>query len=221
MGKAKSAAVGEKKPDQTWTQITQAAIKAQGLAVDYATPLGTRVSATFLTSFAADIAALSAVDVPGAITAHDGAVQLTAAQNAALQVGHNLVSGVRTAVRAMTKEPDVLLAYGVGKDIRLLVKDVQAALETIAARVAAQPAEAQLFTITTDDITAINNAVAAITAADKVQEAGRAGAPTTTKARNATARRLILGTKVIAAAGMRVFINPADATTRAKFVALK
>jgi hypothetical protein len=212
-------ATGNAKPRQSWIAIGQQALTAQGLAKDNAVALGTRVTAVFLAAFAADIASLNAVAVPTVIVTKKGAVQLTAAQDAALTVGHHLVSGIRTAVRGNTSNKDVLLAYGVGTEVPLLVKNVKAALTAIATRATAEPAEAAAFGIVTDDVNDINAALAAIDAADTAQEAARASAPKTTQSRNATARRLLAGIKLIAGAGMRVFAN--DATTRAKFAALK
>ncbi len=209
---------GDSKPKQDWQAIVQLALKAQALANEYATQLGKRVPATFLTSFAADLTSLNSA-VPAAMNAHHGAVQLTAAQDAALLTGYNLVAGARTAVRGQTSDKDVLLAYGVGVEVRMLVKDVKTALQKIIDRATAQVAEADGFGIVDDDVTAMKNALTAIDAADVAQEAARASAPKTTKDRNAIARRLLAGVKRIAGAGMRVFAS--DPTTRAAFAALK
>lgn len=214
----KSKANEDTKPSQDFNNITQLALKAQGLATKYASDIGNRLSATFLTSFAGDITALGNA-VPAAITKRDGKIQLTAAQTTALATGHRLVMGIRTTVKAHTGDDDVLLAYGVGtKTNKLLVKDVTAALQKILDRVQAQPAEAASFDIVAEDVKAITGALAAIAQADKDQEAARAAAPQTTKDRNATARRLLDGVKKIAGAGMRTFTG--DDTIHANFEAL-
>jgi hypothetical protein len=195
------------KPQQAWAQIVQTAIKAQGLVNDNAAALGGRIVPAFFSQFGADITGLSAA-VPAAMTAHTGAAVLTAAQGAACEVGANLVKGVRTAVKGQRPPPAVQAAYGVGQLVnKQVVSSVRTALETISTRIAAQPAEAATFGIATEDATAVTNALTAIEAADQAQEAARAGAPKTTKARNATARRLLAGIRLIAGAGMRTFAS--------------
>ncbi len=211
-------AKSDSKPDLPWVAITQTAIKAQTLAADNQTALGTRITTAFITAFTADITALT-IAVGTTITVHQGAIQLTAAQDAALTSGYNLIKGVRTAVKSGSPDKAVLVAWGVGKRVqKTLVKDVRAGLVTISDRISGAAAEAAGFGITTDDLTDVTAAIAAIDAADAAQETGRATAPTTTRARNATARRLLAGIKLIAGAGMRVFKD--DATTFANFEAL-
>jgi hypothetical protein len=207
------------KPRQAWVAIGQLALKAQKLATDNAAGLGDRVSPTFLVSFNSDVAALNAVSVPGAIASKQGSVQLTAAQNAALVHGHNLVTGTRTSVKGQTSDKDVLLAYGVGTVVPLLVKNVKVALQTIADRATSNPTEAATFGVVPADVTDINAALADIAAADTAQEAARASAPKTTTDRNATAQRLLAGIKLISGAGMRAFSK--DPALRAAFEALK
>jgi hypothetical protein len=206
------------KPHETWVAIVQDAIKAQQLVTDNQAALGTRIKATFLTQFSADITGLG-VAVPAAITAHEGAQQLTAEQTQALKVGANLIKGIRTAVKGQGPAAAVQAAYGVGSPVnRKLVKSVRSALDTIGQRIAAQATEADGFGITSDDAAAVAAAIAAIDGADQAQEAARATAPKTTKERNAIARRLLAGTRLIAGAGMRVFAgNP---TLHANFAAL-
>ena len=216
--KAAAKKNGNTKPRQDWQAIVQSAIKAQDLATQYAAQLGKRVSPAFLTAFTADLTALNAA-VPAAINAHHGAVQLTAAQDAALLNGYNLVAGARTAVRGQTSDNDVLLAYGVGIKVPMLVKHVKTALQKIIDRTTAEPTEAEAFGIVDDDVTAMKDALTLINQADVAQEQARATAPRTFKDRNAIARRLLAGVKRIAGAGMRVFAN--DPTPRASFAALK
>jgi hypothetical protein len=98
------------------------------------------------------------------------------------------------------------------------VKSVRSALDTIGKRIAAQPAEADAFGITSDDAAAITAAITAIDAADQAQEAARATAPKTTKDRNTMARRLLAGVRLIAGAGMRVFAD--NPTLHDNFAAL-
>jgi hypothetical protein len=215
--KAKTAK-NNSRPRQDFNAIGQLGLKAQQLATANAAAIGTRLSAAFLTSFAADLAALP-TQVPTVISTKDGKVQLTAAQATALQAGYNLVKGIRETVKSHEPTKDVLVAYGVGaKTNKLLVKDVAAAISTILARITAQPTEATSFDITAADTTALTNALSAIQAADAAQEAGRAAAPQTTATRNATARRILAGVKKIAGAGMRTF--PSDTTLYATFEGL-
>jgi hypothetical protein len=212
------AALTTSKPKQDFNAIGQLGLKAQGLATANAATIGTRLSAAWLTSFGADLTSLPA-QVPSVISTSGGTIQLTAAQETALQVGYNIVKGVRTTVKSMEPSKDVLVAYGIGtKTNRLLVKDVTAAINTVLARIEAQPAEATSLDITAADVTALNAALAAIQAADAAQETGRASAPQTTKARNATARRILAGVKKIAGAGMRTFA--ANPTLYAEFESL-
>ena len=196
------------KPNLPWDVIAQAALKAQKLAGDNAAALGSRVTPAFLAAFATDITALGVV-VPTVITTKKGAVQLTAAQKAALVVGHNLVIGIRQSVKTQAS-PEVQLAYGVGTSVNpRLVKSVRSALDTIGKRIAAQPVEAAGFGITADDATAVTNAIGAIDASNQAQTTARATSPKATQARNATARRLLAGIRRISGAGMRVFAeNP-------------
>jgi hypothetical protein len=201
----------DKKPHQDFSAILQEGLKAQNLATQNATAIGARLSAAWLTSYAADLASLPET-VPAAIATHDGAVQLTAAQASALDAGYNLVRGIKETVKSYGPEKDVLLAYGVGTRVtNRLVKEVVAALQKILARVQAAPAEAASFDIVAADIAALQAALAAIQAADTAQEAGRAAAPQSTAQRNATARRVLAGIKKIAGAGMRTFASGATA----------
>jgi hypothetical protein len=218
MGTKKKPPPAEAKPRQTWTEIVQLGLKAQKLMTDHAAELGKRTPPAFVTSFGNDLAALNGA-VSTVIIIKKGTVQLTAAQNAALTEGYNLVTGTRISVRGQTSDKDVRLAYGVGTEVPMLVKDVKAALQQIINRVKAQPAEADGFGIVDDDLTAMQAALDAITKTDQAQEAGRATAPLTTKERNAIAKRLLAGVKRIAGAGMRAFA--ADPTVRANFVALR
>jgi hypothetical protein len=211
-------AKSDTRPDLPWVSITQAAIKAQKLAQDNLAALGGRVTPAFFTAFVADIASLGTA-VPAAMTARDGAVQLTAEQTAALEVGHNIIRGIRTTVKGQSPGPEVQLAYGVGSTVnKVLVKSVRSALDTIGKRIAAEAAEAQSFGIAPEDATAIADAIASIDKADKAQEDARAGAPKTTRARNAVARRLLAGIKLISGAGMRTFAS--NPTLFANFAAL-
>ena len=212
------AATGAKMPDRTPAEIAQHAIKAQQLLTAHATVLGDRITPAFLTAFNADVTALSAT-LPHVINARGDAVHSTAAQDAALLVGRNLVSGAHSAVRGMSGDREVRLAYGVGTTVPLLVKNVRAALQRVIDRATANPTEAVGFGISPTDITSFNVAIAAIVAADTTQEAARAAAPTATKARNITARRLLASVHLIAGAGMRAFAS--DPTIRAQFAALK
>jgi hypothetical protein len=218
MASNKKAARADSKPDRDFNEINQLALKAQGLATQYASQIGNRLSAAFLASFAADITGLS-VAVPATITSKGGQVQLTAAQAAALDGGYALVKGIRTTVKGHTADNDVLLAYGVGAKVnKRVVKEVTAALQTILNRIEAQPAEAASFDIVDEDVKAIKAALTEIATADQTQEAARAAGPQTTKDRNATARRLLDGVKKIAGAGMRAFVS--DPTVYANFEAL-
>ncbi len=189
------------RPRQDFSAIVQEGIKAQNLATQNATAIGARLSATWLTSYAADLAALPDT-VPTVIATHDGAVQLTAAQASALEAGYNLVRGLKETVKSHNVDKNVLLAYGVGTRVnKLLVKEVVAAIQKIVARVQAAPAEAAGFDIVAADTTALQAALAAIQAADTAQEAGRAAAPQSTAQRNATARRVLAGDQSIAGGG--------------------
>src|SRR5580698_387009 len=143
MGVAKTKtriAAADKKPHQDFSLIVQDGIKAQNLATANATAIGGRLSAAWLASYAADLAALPGA-VPTVIATHDGAVQLTAAQAGALEEGYNLVRGIKATVKSFSVDKDVLLAYGVGTRVnKLVVKEVVAAIQKIQARITAQPA---------------------------------------------------------------------------------
>lgn len=206
------------KPKQDWNAITQLGLKAQALVTEHKAKLGDRLKTSFLTTFASDLTALGAV-VPAARTARDGSVQLTAAQSSVVAAGYNLAKGVRTSVKGQHVDRDVLLAYGVGiRTNKFLVKDVKTALQKILDRAKAEPAEAEGFGISADDVAAITAQLALIDRVDQAQEVARATAPLTTKQRNSTAQRVLSGVKSIAGAGMRAFIH--DATVFANFEAL-
>jgi hypothetical protein len=218
VAKTKQKAKGDAAPNQDLNSILQLGLKAQVLAQTHQAKIGARLTPAFLAAFATDLAALPHT-APSVLTSHQGQVQLTAAQTAALSDGYDLIKGIRTTVKSHNPDKDVLLAYGVGAKInKLLVKDVVAGLQKIIARMAAQPAEAIAFGLVADDTAALNAALAAITAADQAQEASRAAAPLTIKERNATARRVLSGVKTIAGAGMRAFVG--DLTTYKNFEAL-
>ena len=206
------------KPKQEFNAIYQAGLKAQTLASQYQAKIGIRLSAAFLTAFAADLDTLS-TSVPATLTMRDGKVQLTAAQTSALRDGYMLVKGIRTTVKGHHPSKDVLLAYGIGtKTSKLVVKDVEAALQTILDRLAAQPTEAASFDIVQPDVDALNAALATIKAADLAQEKARAAAPQTTQQRNAAANHVLADVKKIAGAGMRACVD--DATAYASFEGL-
>ena len=212
------AATGTKKPEKSFAEIAQRALKAQQLVAAHGTALGDRITPAFLTALNADVAALTS-HLPEVINTRNESVRSTAAQDQALLVGRNLVSGAHAAVRGMTSDREVRLAYGVGTKVPLLVKNVKASLQKIVDRATANPAEAVGFGITPTDITSFTASIAAIVAADTAQESARAAAPGATKTRNATARSVLAGIMRIAGAGMRAFAN--DPTIRAEFAALK
>jgi hypothetical protein len=215
---ANKKALATSKPKDTPTSVTQRGLKAQSLAVTNQVQLGKRITAAFLATLATDLTSVGAV-VPTVITAHDGSMQFTAAQNSALATGYGLVTAARSAVKGQQPDKDVLLAYGVGtRTSRATVKDVTAALQKIVDRATANPTEAAGFGIIDDDVTAMKASVTAIKAADSAQEAARAAAPLTTQERNATLRRILASIRMIAGAGMLAFAN--DPTNRAQFAAL-
>lgn len=215
---ARKPAKTDSKPAEEWIVILQRGIKAQDLATKHHGELDARIPSTLLPELTADIAALGAV-VPAAITAKQGAMQQTAAQNEALSACYALVTAARTAVKNHQPTPEVSLAYGVGtKTHPGVVKEVVAAAQKIVARASEQPKEALGFGIIDVDVSAMAAAVKAVHAADQAQEAARAGAPLSTKERNTTARRIIASTKKIAGAGVLAFAT--NATVRATFEAL-
>jgi hypothetical protein len=218
----RKVAKGDTKPKQDWNEIGQAGLKAQGMAVEYATIIGARLSAAWLTSYGADVTALPLV-VPQTITTHAGAVQLTSAQATALENGYNLIRGIRETVKSFSPAKDVLLGYGIGTGVdKALVKEVTAALQTIIARLEANTAEATSFDIVAVDLAGLQAALLAIQQSDTAQEAGRASAPLSTQQRNATGRRVMAGIRKIAGAGMRAFSTPpnVNATIYANFAGL-
>jgi hypothetical protein len=79
-------AKGDSKPRQDTNAINQLALKAQALALQHKAKIGPRLTTAFLSSFVDDLAGL-VTDVPAVITAQDGRVQLTAAQNSAILAG--------------------------------------------------------------------------------------------------------------------------------------
>lgn len=211
-------AKGDTRPRQDFNHITQQALKAQALAIEYGPQIGMRLTAEFLGTYAADVARLVSA-LPDTITAHDGSVQLTAAQAAALNAGHKLIKSLRMIVKGHSPDKEVLLAYGVGAKMnRRLVKDIKAGLQKIADRLEAEPGEAARFGFIPEDLAALHEQLAAIEKADSAHGMARATAPRATKQRNATARRILAGIKRIAGAGMMTFRH--DATVFANFEAL-
>lgn len=215
--KAKKAK-GDTAPKQDIHVIHQLGQKAQDLALQHQAQIGARLPSAFFASFAEDLPSLVAA-LPAVIVARGGQVQLTAAQNVALLNGYNLVKGFRTTVRGQQPDKEVLLAYGIGdKTNKASVSEVTAAIQKVLDRVADQPGEAAAFDFVKEDVTALNEALAAIQQADAMQEKARATSPQTTAQRNITARRVLAGVKKIAGAGMRTFV--ANATVYANFEAL-
>ena len=215
MAKVKKPAKGNTMPKQEANAINSLGLKAQALVTTYQLKIGTRLTAIFLASFAADLTGLVTA-VPAVITTHAGQIQLTAAQSTALLNAHNLVKGVKTTVKGQNPSKDVLLAYGVGVNVnKLSVSQVCAAVQKILDRTGAQPAEAAAFDIIDLDVKALTSALQAIKDADTAQELARATAPQTTAQRNATARRILAGIKRIAGAGMRACVD--DPAAYAKF----
>ena len=209
------AAKTDTKPRQNFSAIAQLGLRAQALADKNKAKIGLRLSALFLTGFADDLAALTA-EVPAALTVAHGRVQLTAEQVKTLATGYQIVRGIRMTVKSGKPTKEVLLAFGVGvRTNAKVVKEVTTAIQKILARVAAAPNEAASMDIIPDDVAALTAALSAIQKANAVQSKGRAGAPQSTKARNATARRILAGVMKIAGAGMRAFPN--DATAYASF----
>ncbi len=202
---------------QSATEVTQHGLKAQGLLGKYP-QIAARLVATLATDLASDLTTMGAI-VPGTQGAKHDAAQSTAAQASALEVGHNMITAVRTSVARARPGRSVALAYGVGVRINpVLVKDVVNGLQKIVNRATANATEAASFGILPADVTAFTSQLAAIKLADQQQEQARAQAPQTTKQRNATMRRILFAVDRIAGAGMIQFAN--DATTRAEFEAL-
>ncbi len=218
MAKLKKPAKGTVKPKQTPNAINLLGLKAQALALKHQVAIGPRLSVAFLASFAADLASIVTA-VPAVINARDGQQQLTAGQTTALLTAYNLAKGVKTTVKGHNPEKDILLAYGVGVNVnKLSVPQVTAAVQKILDRIAAAPAEAAAFDIVDLDVKALQDALQAIKDADLAQEKARAAAPQTTARRNIVSRSVLAGTKKIAGAGMRTFMD--DATVYAEFEGL-
>lgn len=208
----------DSKPAHDWVTILQRGLKAQDLAAKHQVEIDARIPPTVIPALTADLAALGAV-VPAVISAKQGSMQHTAAQNVELVTCYALVTAARTAVKNHQPADDVSLAYGVGiKTNRGVVKEVSAAAQKIVNRAIERPEEAKGFGIIDADVSAIKAALAALHTADQAQETARAGAPLTTKERNTTARRIIAATKKIASAGVLAFAT--NATVRATFEAL-
>lgn len=99
-----------------------------------------------------------------------------------------------------------------------MVKATVAALQQIIDRAAAHPEEARGLGILDKDVDAARAALASVLGADAQQEDLRAAAPSTTRERNAAARRIVAAVDRIAAAGILAFATVPK--TRANFEAL-
>lgn len=208
------------KPRMEFTEITQLGLKALQLVQQYSAQVTPRLAPTLVSNLETNLTAMGAV-VPAAIGAKQTSKASTIAQNDVVSVGYGMVTAARLAVSKSKPRPSLAVrrAYGVGmKTNGGLVKHVVAALQQIAARIIAEPAEAKTFGMLPADADAFDAQVQAIQDADLAQENARANAPLTTQQRNAVANQVLAAVGSIAAAGLMAFPN--DPTARGSFEAL-
>ncbi|MBI4956816.1 MAG: hypothetical protein HY908_32665 [Myxococcales bacterium] len=200
-----------------FTRITQAGLKAHGLAVANKAVLDPRLPPGCTDALAQDLAALGA-DVPTAAAKRTTAKAATRTQEQVLAEAYALVTAIRGAVHKKGAK-DVQTAYGVGKKVSAtVVKHVLAAIKIIVDRAKANTTEATSLGILSKDVQALEADYTAIAAADATQEAERANAPLTTKQRNQTAQRIVGAVVSIGTAGAIEFAK--DQQKRDEFDAL-
>jgi hypothetical protein len=191
------------RPTKDFNVITQSALKAYGLYIKYQSDLKERLGKDI--SMEADLALLG-VQVPGAKESKSVSKTATAEQEAALLRGYELVTAVRAAISRQKPAPEIRKAYGVGVRTNVkVVKDVKVAISLIINRATENAEEARSVKLLPRDIEELKKRLLEIGDADQTQEEQRARAPQGTKARNATARRLITATDEIIAAGLLEF----------------
>lgn len=213
MGKGKDA-----HPKKEFSSILQTGLSALDLAKAHLQALELRLPPGLLVEVEADLQKLGA-DVPGAEATREAARAATAAQDETLARGYALVTAVRAAVLRNGADKNVRKGYGVGaKTSAKVVKSVKAAISGIIDRATTHPQEAAGLGILPRDVAALEEDLAAITAADAKQEEQRAGAPHSTKERNRTANRVLEAVDRIVSAGVLEFAK--DAQKRAEFEAL-
>lgn len=105
--------------------------------------------------------------VPGAKQARDEAKGATLAQNVTLAQGYAHIRAIRVMVRKTGAAADVQRAYSVGQKLtRRSVRDITAALQQIVDRAKANPKEAEGFGLLAADVSALEDAAAAVSKAD-------------------------------------------------------
>jgi len=204
-------------PSRDLTPVIQLGLKAHRLATDEGA-IVPRLPAGFLDGLAADIAALGTL-AAGARQAHLDATLATETQNAELDHAFQLVSAIRTAVRRAKPRPDVRRMYGVGHRLDpRSVTHLVVALSGLIDRATARPDEARDLGLLDRDVAELRELLATIRAANTRQETRRAKAPSSTKERDAAARRVLAAVSRIAGAGIVEFAH--DPSKRAPFEAL-
>lgn len=204
----------ETHPNRDFADITQIGLKAHALAAEHTAEIEARLPGVTAT-LKDDVESLLTI-VPEAKATRQEAMAATATQNAILRQAYSHVQTIRTTVRKSGAPSEVLDAYGVGKTTYAKkVSDVSAALQQIVSRATSAPAEAEAFGVVAADVAAMKALIAALATAEMEQEVKRASAPMSTKARNATANRVLQTAVVIAGAGMRAF--PVDSADYASF----
>lgn len=137
----------------------------------------------------------------------------------ALSTASNLVTAIHEAVSSARAKPDVRKAYGAGsKAVGKEVKTVLAAADKIVARATTAPAEALSLGILPSDVTALEQGVTSLQAAEATATTHGTSTSPTAKQKHAAEVRMHEATARIAGVGALAFAL--NATVRAQFAAL-
>jgi hypothetical protein len=202
---------------------TSAGSKAYALAIQYRPQVEPRLPAGTIDNLAADLTTLGAPPAPATPATPPPATPAPAPPTLAeaLATAANLVSAIHEAILGAKAKQDVRKEYGVsGRGAPTEPKAVLAAGQKIVARATENPSEALGLGILPADVTALQEAIAALTAAEAAAGAKGGKANGTTGAqRRAAESRMHEATARIAGAGALAFAQ--NATVRAEFEALK
>lgn len=194
-----------RKPNKSFTDLTQAGEKAHLLALKYRAEVEPRLDPGVIDGLRADLDGLAG-EVSNTKAAKSSAKASTAAQDTRLADAHSVLSAIRNAVRKGTNAADVRRAYGLGTKLNAgVVSSVLASGKVAIARARKEPTEARALGILDADLNELEALLAAADAADKSQEKTLAASPATTAQRNAMAQRVADAVTSISAKGVLAF----------------
>ena len=199
--------MAKKKSAKTAAIDVTAGQSAYGLAVQYRPQVEPRLPAGMIADLAADLTTLG-FPPPAPAPAPGTAAPIAAPPTlpAALSTAANLVSAIHGAVRSATTDRSLRKEYGAGSSTPATeVKDVLAAANKIVARATEEPAEALTLGILPADVTALQQAIVELNAAETAAHGTTATSKTTSALKRAATTRMDQAVAKIAGAGTLAF----------------